>query len=112
MPLPTLVTLGLVLAGCTSPGVGPVRTEAALRDPDPAKKLRAIRQMVATNDTRHLDVLETLLEDRDLTVRFVAAKALARLTGRPATRPDGEAEIWDHQGGGASAPAPVAGGTP
>lgn len=74
--------LTLMVGGCASSVMKPVQPQYALSDPDPAKKLRAIRQVAADGDTRYLDQLVELLEDRDPTVRFVAAKALTRLTGR------------------------------
>lgn len=91
-----------LLGGCANRVMKPVQPRYALSDPDPAKRLRAVRQIVAAGDTRYLDQLVELLEDRDPTVRFVAAKALARLTGRPSGTPTyegpdahrAEADAW------------------
>ena len=84
-PAPTVVGALIVAlcGGCANRVMKPVQPRYALSDPDPAKRLRAVRQVVAAGDTRYLDQLVELLEDRDPTVRFVAARGLARLTGRP-----------------------------
>ena len=84
--LSALSILSALCLGACAPGVlRPVSPRYALTDPDPAKKLRAIRQVAAAGDTRYVDQLIELLEDRDATVRFVAGKALGRLTGRRTT---------------------------
>jgi hypothetical protein len=67
----TLVLLG----GC----VGGYKPD--LNSPDPAARIRAIRQVTEKHDSRAIPLLVDRLEDEDEAVRFYAIAALTRMTG-------------------------------
>lgn len=65
----------LLLGGCVA-GYRP-----ALDSPDPAARIRAIRQVTAKQDHNAIPLLVDRLEDEDEAVRFYAIGALSRMTG-------------------------------
>ncbi len=65
----------LLVSGC----VGGFRP--ALHSPDPAARIRAIRQAAENGDRAVLPLLVDRLEDEDEAVRFYAIAALTRMTG-------------------------------
>jgi len=71
----SLAGLGLLLSGCVA-GYRP-----DLNSPDPAARIRAIRQIVARNEATAVPLLVDRLEDEDEAVRFYAISALVRMTG-------------------------------
>ncbi len=64
-----------LLAGCVA------GYRADLNSPDPAARIRAIRDVVDTGDQGALPLLVDRLEDEDEGVRFYAIAALTRITG-------------------------------
>jgi hypothetical protein len=67
--------LVLLLGGCIA-GYRP-----ALSSPDPAARIRAIRQGVEKQDRGAVPLLVNRLEDEDEAVRFYAITALVKMTG-------------------------------
>jgi hypothetical protein len=65
----------LLLGGCVA-GYKP-----ALTSPDPAARIRAIRQVVEKQDRGAVPLLVNRLEDEDEAVRFYAITALVKMTG-------------------------------
>jgi len=65
----------LALGGCVA-GYPP-----ELASPDPAARIRAIRQIAEKRDPRAVPLLVDRLEDEDEAVRFYAIAALVRITG-------------------------------
>jgi len=107
--------LGALLAGCASDGPPAPRDPViALRDPNPAERQKAAREVGARGDTRFVPELIEMLDDPDPGVRLVAHGSLETLTGRrPASRPYDEparrreeVESWRawYTAGGAGAP--------
>jgi HEAT repeat protein len=73
----------LSLGGCGSTPK-PRRIEAGtdLHHPDPKRRTRAVQDVAARHDAARIPDLIELLDDRDDSVRLVAAGALTELTGR------------------------------
>lgn len=65
-----------ILSGC----VGGYKPD--LNSPDPAARIRAIRQTTERAERTSIPLLVDRLEDEDEAVRFYAINALIRLTGR------------------------------
>jgi hypothetical protein len=77
MNVATRFLLGLVVltGGCIA-GYPP-----AIDSPDPAARIRAIRQVTEKHDRTAVPLLVDRLEDEDEAVRFYAIGALVKLTG-------------------------------